>query len=91
MPEILCLQYYKTQYFRHAENQRANFFTCLTLPSEVNDQPKKVQKNVGAHGFFGLDKKLTLVDNFAWFTYKTRELSFFFAKNQSSILGLIDD
>ena len=44
------------------------FFICLTLPSEVNDQPKKVQKNVGANGVFGLDKKLTLVDNFAWFT-----------------------
>ena len=68
MSEILRLQYYKTQYFRHAANGRADFFICLTLPSEVNDQPKKVQKNVGAHGFFGLDKKLTLVDNFARFT-----------------------
>ena len=56
------------QYFKHVEKRGADFFICLTLPSEVNDQPKKVQKNVGAHGFFGLDKKLTLVDNFARFT-----------------------
>ena len=56
------------QYLRLMEKVQAAFFICLTLPSEVNDQPKKVQKNVGAHGFFGLDKKLTLVDNFARFT-----------------------
>ena len=56
------------QYFRHAEKPRADFFICLTLPSEVNDQPKKFQKNVGANGLFGLDKKLALVDNFARFT-----------------------
>ena len=67
MPEILRLQCYKTQYFRHAEKPRTTFFICLTLPSEVNVQPKKVQKNVGAHGYFGLDKKLALVDNFARF------------------------
>ena len=50
------------------EKVQADFFICLTLPSEVNDQPKKVQKNVGANGLFGLDKKLALVDNFARFT-----------------------
>ena len=68
MPEILRLQCYKTQYFRHEEKQRAAFFICLTLPSEANDQPKKVQKNEWANGLFGLDKKLALVDNFARFT-----------------------
>ena len=56
------------QYFRLKEKVYAGFFICLTLPSEVNDQPKKVQKNVGANGLFGLDKKLALVDNFARFT-----------------------
>ena len=50
------------------KKQRADFFICWTLPSEVNDQPKKVQKNWGAHGFFGLEKKLALVDHFARFT-----------------------
>ena len=68
MPEILRLQYYKAQYFRHEEKRGADFFTCLTLPSEVNDQPKKIQKNEWADGFFGLDKKLALLDNFARFT-----------------------
>ena len=42
----------------HVEFRWAAFLICLTLPSKVNDQPKKVQKNVRAHGFFGLDKKL---------------------------------
>ena len=56
------------------EKVQAAFFIYLTLPCEVNDQPKKVQKNVGAHGFFGLDKKLTLVDNFARFTQEMREM-----------------
>ena len=70
------------QYFRLKEKVCPAFFICLTLPSEVNDQPKKVQKNEWANGLFGLDKKLALVDNFAQFTQETQEIqSLFYAKS----------
>ena len=66
-----------------------NFFRCLSLPIEVIDQPKKVPKKSGAHGFFGSGEKLTLLDGFANLAEKTWEIQNFFLLNLPYILGLL--